>query len=52
MSIGEELASGALETVRIPGLTITRKFYAVHRSGRELSPAATGFLALMLAGPV
>jgi DNA-binding transcriptional LysR family regulator len=52
MSIGEELASGSLTTVRIPGLTITRKFYAVHRSGRELSPAATAFLSLMLANPV
>jgi DNA-binding transcriptional LysR family regulator len=52
MSIDEELASGALATVRIPGLNITRKFYAVHRSGRELSPAAIAFLALMLATPV
>jgi len=52
MSIGEELASGSLQTVRIPGLTITRKFYAAYRSGRELSPAATAFLSLMLASPV
>jgi DNA-binding transcriptional LysR family regulator len=52
MSIGEELASGLLKTVRIPGLTITRKFYAAHRSGRELSPAATAFLSVMLAKPV
>jgi DNA-binding transcriptional LysR family regulator len=52
MSIDEELASGALATVRIPGLTITRKFYAVHRSGRELSPAAIAFLALMLSSPL
>jgi LysR family transcriptional regulator, low CO2-responsive transcriptional regulator len=52
MSIDEELASGALATVRIPGLAITRKFYAAHRSGRELSPAATAFLSLMLATPV
>jgi DNA-binding transcriptional LysR family regulator len=52
MSIGEELASGSLTTVRIPGLKITRKFYAAHRSGRELSPAATAFLSLMLARPV
>jgi len=52
MSIGEELVSGSLQTVRIPGLAITRKFYAAYRSGRELSPAATAFLSLMLAGPV
>jgi len=51
MSIGEELASGALATVRIPGLNVTRNFYAAHRSGRELSPAATAFLALMLSRP-
>jgi DNA-binding transcriptional LysR family regulator len=52
MSIDEELASGALGTVRIPGLSITRKFYAAHRSGRELSPAATAFLTMMLSNPV
>jgi DNA-binding transcriptional LysR family regulator len=52
MSIDEELASGTLGTVRIPGLNITRKFYAAHRSGRELSPAATAFLTLMLSNPV
>jgi DNA-binding transcriptional LysR family regulator len=52
MSIDEELASGSLQTVRIPGLTITRKFYAAYRSGRELSPAATAFLTLMLSNPV
>lgn len=52
MSIGEELSSGLLITVRIPGLTITRKFYAAHRSSRELSPAARSFLSLMRARPV
>ena len=52
MSIGEELAGGSLTTVRIPGLSITRKFYAAYRSGRELSPAATAFLSLMLSSPV
>ena len=50
-SIGEELASGALTTVRIPGLSVKRKFYAAHRAGRELSPAATAFLSLMLTSP-
>lgn len=52
MSIVEELANGSLTTVRIPGLKITRKFYAAYRSGRELSPAASAFLALMLARAV
>jgi len=52
MSIGEELSSGLLKTVRVPGLTVTRKFYAAYRSGRDLSPAATAFLALMLSNPV
>jgi DNA-binding transcriptional LysR family regulator len=47
-SIEEELISGKLTTVRIPGLAITRKFYAVYRAGREMSPAATAFLSLML----
>lgn len=47
MSISEELASGQLMTVRIPGLDITRKFYAARRDGRELSPAASAFLELM-----
>jgi len=47
-SIEEELAAGKLATVRVPGLNITRKFYAVHRSGRELSPAAEAFLGVML----
>lgn len=48
MSIEEELINGKLAKVRIPGLSITRKFYAASRSGRELSPAATAFNSLML----
>lgn len=48
MSIEDELISGKLATVRIPGLNISRKFYAASRSGRELSPAAAAFLSLML----
>jgi len=51
MSIAEELANGSLMTVRIPGLKITRKFYAAYRSGREMSPAATAYLSLMLSRP-
>jgi DNA-binding transcriptional LysR family regulator len=47
MSVSEELANGQLIAVRIPGLNITRKFYATRRDGRELSPAASAFMALM-----
>jgi DNA-binding transcriptional LysR family regulator len=46
--ITDELASGKLTTVRIPGVQITRKYFAVKREGRELSPAATEFMALVL----
>lgn len=46
--ITDELASGQLTTVRIPGVQITRKYFAVKREGRELSPAATEFMALVL----
>jgi len=48
MSVAEEIANGQLVTIRIPGLTITRKFYAARRSGRELSPAAAALRSLML----
>lgn len=48
MSVAEEIANGQLIAIRVPGLVITRKFYAVSRSGRELSPAAASFKALML----
>lgn len=47
MSVSDELANGQLTTVRIPGINITRKFYAARREGRELSPAASAFLELM-----
>lgn len=46
--IAEELRSGQLTTVRIPGLNISRKFHAARRDGRELSPAAAAFWDLML----
>ena len=48
-SIAQELAEGQLVTVRIPGVSISRKFYAAYRSGRELSPAAAAFMAMILA---
>ncbi|HEY4743676.1 MAG TPA: selenium metabolism-associated LysR family transcriptional regulator [Desulfuromonadaceae bacterium] len=47
-SVAEEIAAGHLVTIRIPGVTITRKFYATRRAGRELSPAAGAFRELML----
>jgi DNA-binding transcriptional LysR family regulator len=46
-TISEELASGQLVAIRIPGVQITRRFYAARREGRELSPAAAAFLKLM-----
>ncbi|MBC7962845.1 MAG: LysR family transcriptional regulator [Steroidobacteraceae bacterium] len=49
MSISEELANGQLITAEIAGLNISRNFYAARRNGRELSPAASAFLELMLA---
>ncbi|HEY3307383.1 MAG TPA: selenium metabolism-associated LysR family transcriptional regulator [Desulfuromonadaceae bacterium] len=49
ISIAEELANGQLTTVRIPGLNISRTFYAARRDSRELSPAAAVFWGLMLA---
>lgn len=47
-AIPEELASGQLTAIKVPGVKITRKFYAARRDGRELSPAAAAFLELML----
>lgn len=46
-AISEELMSGQLTAIRIPGVQIARKFYAARREGRELSPAAAAFLGLM-----
>ncbi|QEM68285.1 LysR family transcriptional regulator [Geobacter sp. FeAm09] len=48
MVIADELNHGELTTVRIPGLNISRTFYAARREGRELSPAAAAFWELML----
>lgn len=47
-TIAEDLANGDLMIVRIPGVQISRKLYAVRREGRELSPAAAAFLGMML----
>jgi DNA-binding transcriptional LysR family regulator len=48
MTVAEEIATGQLVAIRIPGLVITRSFYAARRAGRELSPAAAAFRGLML----
>jgi DNA-binding transcriptional LysR family regulator len=48
MTVEEEISNGQLVAIRIPGLTITREFYAARRAGRELSPAAAAFWTLML----
>lgn len=47
-AISEDLASGQLTAIKVPGVQINRKFYAARRDGRELSPAAAAFLELML----
>lgn len=43
ISAENEISSGLLNIVRIPGVSIIRKIYSVRRKGRELSPAATAF---------
>lgn len=48
MTVAEEIANGLLVDIRVPGLNITRKFFAARRAGRELSPAATAFQELMM----
>lgn len=48
MSISEDIANGQLITVRIPGVNISRFFYAARRNGRELSPAASVFWNIMI----
>lgn len=43
ISISDDLADGRLVEINLPGLEITRHFYAARRYARELSPAAAGF---------
>lgn len=47
MAVREELRRGALVTIKLAGLVITRSFSLVNRKGRTLSPAAVAF-SLML----
>ncbi len=48
ISIRNELARKELAEIRVKGLTISRSFFLVTRSGRELSPAAQAFVTLMI----
>ncbi len=49
MSISDDLANGRLVEINLPGLEITRHFYAARRFARELSPAASEFWNIMTA---
>ncbi|MDO9308790.1 MAG: selenium metabolism-associated LysR family transcriptional regulator [Deltaproteobacteria bacterium] len=49
MSISDDLANGRLFEFNIPGLEITRHFYAARRHARDLSPAAAEFWSIMTA---
>jgi DNA-binding transcriptional LysR family regulator len=48
MSIKKELAQGDVATVKIKGLTISRRFYLISRLGRDLSPPAQAFVNLLV----
>ncbi len=48
MSIRKELAQGNVATVKIKGLTISRRFYLVSRLKRDLSPPARAFANLLV----
>jgi DNA-binding transcriptional LysR family regulator len=48
ISMRKELARKELVEIAVKGLTISRRFFLVTRSGRELSPAARAFVALMI----
>lgn len=47
LAVAKDLEDGTLAVLTILGLEISRNFYAVKRSGRELSPAAAAFWLLM-----
>ena len=48
ISVRRELARGDLVEIPVEGLTISRHFYLVQRTARELSPAARAFADLMV----
>jgi LysR family transcriptional regulator, low CO2-responsive transcriptional regulator len=47
ISVQRELAQGALVQVPVQKVTISRQFYLASRKGRELSPAALAFSAML-----
>lgn len=47
LSVRGELAQGALVQVPVTGVSIRRQFYLARRKGRELSPAALAFSAVL-----
>jgi molybdate transport repressor ModE-like protein len=49
LTIRRETERGDLVVVAVDGLNITRPFYLVRQSGRELTPASAAFWELMLA---
>jgi DNA-binding transcriptional LysR family regulator len=48
MSVRKECARGELFIVNVAGFAIARRFYLATRRGRELSPAAKAFAALLV----
>jgi DNA-binding transcriptional LysR family regulator len=48
MSVRKECTRGELFIVNVGGFAITRRFYLASRRGRELSPAAKAFAALLV----
>lgn len=47
ISVQRELSQGALAQIPVQGIEIGRQFYLARRKGRELSPAALAFAAVM-----
>jgi len=47
MSVRKECARGELIVLHVAGFAIARRFYLATRQGRELSPAAKTFIALL-----
>ena len=47
ISVQRELAHGALIQIPVTGIDIRRQFYLAQRKGRELSPAALAFSAML-----
>jgi DNA-binding transcriptional LysR family regulator len=48
MSVRKECARGELFIINVAGFAIARRFYLATRRGRELSPAAKAFAALLV----